>query len=904
MKKFLFLILSFVVYYTSGQQALGEIKLSNVTLFEYFQAQQYHDVIKLISNKNSLTPDEKIIYGLSKLKAGEDTSDEIESWIKEYKNHPLQSLARFKYAEHAFFNGDTIVSRNLLKSIRPNELSVEDQASYGFVYGTLKLQSKEYRNAASLFKHAEKNDFADKQQLTYYQAFTSYHLNDLEPALEGFSEVQESKEYGLSSKFFIAKIQLEYDKYDEVIRLSQFEISDEKSITNSGFHQLIGEAHARKGNEAKADAYFEQAINMHPDRPSSALYYQAGVSKFRIGNVDKALAFLKEAGIGSGPYAQLSAFQLGRLYVKRNEFKNALPAYIEASASDDPAIKEESLYHSAKLNAQLERFTDAINYSDDYLNRFPNGKWKGEIQDLIAQSYLKTSNYDLAISHLEEIGVSNEIQKEVFQKVTFQKAILLYNDGEFANAQTNFQKSLLHPKALTIANDAHFYIGEILLRNESYTQAIISYQKQTPISTQSQYGIGYAYFNQQEYEKAIAPFEKALQNDQEEIRLDAKLRLADCFYATKSYEQALRNYQSIPNNDYTTYQSGMVLKSLGRESEAREYLSKISSNSNLRDNAEFNMAQIAFEGAEFAEAEKGFTDLINSFPSSNYLPKAYLNRAIARNNLQQYEMAKDDYEYVIENFIQKEEAFNAILGLQELQQQGERVGNLDKHIADYKKANPDDSSLEVVEFEASKSAYFELNYEFAITKLTNFLKEYSQSKFKAEAEYYLGDSYYRTEKLAESKSVFDKQKFVRNVFTGRILTRLGDINSSLALYEEAIEAYRLLKDLNLTPKDTYNAINGLMNAHFTLNRFTEAISNANEILELAWKPLNASQIASFIKAKSLEELEDHDNAIEEYSKLSEGSDAIAAESQYRIANIQFNHSAYDKSLDLLFDLNS
>lgn len=904
MKKFLFLSLATIASIASGQQTLGTINSSELTAFEYFQAQQYHDVIKLISKKEELNPNDQIIYSLSQLKTGENVADDIEGWIKEYKNHPLQSLARFKYAEYAYYNNDSIVSRNLLKSIRSNELSIEDQASYGFIYGVLKLQTKEYKNASSLLSHAKKNGFDDTKQLTYYQAYTSYHLNDLTSALKGFQEVQDSEEYGLSSKFFIAKIQLENEKFDEVIALSQSELSDEKSITNSGFHQLIGEAHARKGNEAKADAYFEQAINKHPGRPTSALFYQAGVSKFRMGNVDKALSFLKEAGIGSGPYAQLSAFQLGRLYVKRKEFENALAAYIEASSSDDKEIKEESLYHAAKLNAQLERYTDAINYADDYLKSFSNGTWKGEIQNLIAQSYLKTSNYDLAIKHLEELGVTNDIQKDVFQKVTFQKAILLFNDGDFVSAQNNFQKSLLYPVDKEITNDAHFYVGEILLRNESYDQAIASYQRQQPVSPQGSYGIGYAYFNQQEYATAIRFFEQALRVDQEETERDAKLRLADCYYATKSYESALKNYQSLPTSDYTTYQTGVVLKSLGRESDASQYFNKVSRNSNLRDNAEFNTAQIAFEGADFGNAEAGYSRLINSFPTSPFIPKAYLNRAIARNNLEQFESAKEDYEYVIETFIQREEAFNAILGLQELQQKGIKVGNLEKYITDYKKANPDDSSLEVVEFEAAKSAYFDVAYEVAITRLSKFLKDYPQTKYKDESAYYLGDSYYRTNQYEESKQIFDQQKFVRNVYTGRILTRLGEINTSLELYEEAIEVYQVLKDLNLSPNDSYNSINGLMMAHFESSQYNEAITYANEIIQLEWKPLNAATSASFVAAKSWEILGDHEKAIEGYEKLAQGSDVVAAESQYRIARIKYHSDDFDGSLDLLFDLNS
>jgi hypothetical protein len=283
--------------------------------------------------------------------------------------------------------------------------------------------------------------------------------------------------YGLSANFYRARILLAKEDYDGVIRLAQEELSEEKSITNAGLFQLLGEAYAKTGETSKADAYFEKAILKYPGKPSSALYYQAGVSKFKLGNVDKALAYLTESGIGSGPFATLSAFQLGRLHIKRNDLENALAAYIEASSSEDIAIKEESIYQAAMLNAKLERYTASIDYCHDYLSKYNQGKWRNEINDLLAQSYLKTSDYDKAIKLLEKISISNQRQKEVYQKVTFQKSLLRFNDGLFDEAEEWFKKSLRYPVIEELTNKTYKDLGEIYLRKENHLKAISSYRQ-------------------------------------------------------------------------------------------------------------------------------------------------------------------------------------------------------------------------------------------------------------------------------------------------------------------------------------------------------------------------------------------------------------------------------------------
>lgn len=907
LRVYIFLFLGFSFCISTAQNSIKSEAFEGLSAFENFQSRKYKSVISDLNSKSSLSDDEEILLLLSELKTGRSREEEIEGWLTKNQKHPIKPLVRYHLGEYYFYSGDTLKSKNHLGSVSSSSLTNKDQASYGYVFGLLRLNEARYNDALNLFQFARKKGFAEVDKLDYYTGFTSYHLGNTEEALANFERVQNTQEFGSSSKFFIAKMRLDNGESDDVIFLAQSELSDEKTITNSGFHQLIGEAYALKDQEAKADAFFERAIELHPTKPSAALYYQAGVSKFKIGNEDQAIKYLTEAGIQGGEYAQLSAFQLGRLYLKKESYENALIAYIEASASEDQTIKEESYFQSASINAKLGQFNEAIAYAIDYLDTFKESNRKEAMQDLVAQSYLRTSNYDLAIEHLNKIGISNSTQKSVYQKVTYQKAVLSFNDTNFLNAQKWFNESLKFTPDLMLRNSSHYHLAEMAMRSGRYDEAIRSYKNQSTIDALTNYGLGYAYYNKQEYNTAITYFREASNASEANIRSDASVRLADCYYATKSYQEAFNIYNQKAqelNEPYLTYQKGMSLKSMDRGNKAIESFEQLFSNSRYAPQAIYQSGLIQFESANFTEAVSYFSQVIEKQSNSQYLVESLLNRGISKKNLGELESSQADYESILKNHMNSEIAINAILGLQELQQAGLDVQNLDKYISQYKEVNPESGSLELIEFEAAKRLYFDFSYGEAAQAFAKYLIDYPNSGNRIEANYYQADSYYRINELELARPLFDELKFVRNPLTGRILNRLGVINMQLNYSDESEEAYQLLADLNLSQKDNYNATQGLMLLYFNTERYNDAITTSNEILSLEWKPLNAEQEALVIKARSWFNLEDYEKSKLIYHQLASGIDAYGAEANYHLGLIEFQNEEYDQSLDLLFALNS
>ncbi len=148
-----------------------------------------------------------------------------------------------------------------------------------------------------------------------------------------------------------------------------------------------------------------------------------------------------------------------------------------------------------------------------------------------------------------------------------------------------------------------------------------------------------------------------------------------------------------------------------------------SDKSAYKDNALFQMGESFISEAAFAKASDMFSQVINEYPESPLLPICYSKRALCAFNLNKNNEAKNDYEYVLDNFISTPVANDALLGLQELIKRGVTVKKFDDYMEAFRQANPNDGSLEVIAFESAKNKYYAQQYNEAIVTLNKFTSE-------------------------------------------------------------------------------------------------------------------------------------------------------------------------------------
>ena len=174
--------------------------------------------------------------------------------------------------------------------------------------------------------------------------------------------------------------------------------------------------------------------------------------------------------------------------------------------------------------------------------------------------------------------------QEAYQKVTYFRAIELYNDGKTDDALNLCNKSLKNPMNVDLQALALYLKGEILYNRASYDEAMQNYLRFSEFASPSlerkgvgskfraDYNIGYCYFKEKNYRDAASYFRNAINDAASTVDTkgtatllpDLYVRYADCEFVSKNYSKAIDAYGHIVerkwnNADYAQYRKGIIL---------------------------------------------------------------------------------------------------------------------------------------------------------------------------------------------------------------------------------------------------------------------------------------------------------------------------------------------------------
>ncbi len=431
----------------------------------------------------------------------------------------------------------------------------------------------------------------------------------------------------------------------------------------------------------------------------------------------------------------------------------------------------------------------------------------------------------------------------------------------------------------------------------------------------ARYGLGYAYFNLQQYDRALFSFKEfAVKSPGRQPNLaDGALRLADCYFVAKQYNDALTYFKKAialnsVDNDYAHFQAGNILGIQRKYSEAKNELNQVLknySNSRFIDQARFQLAQLEFEQGNYEEAKNGYTSLIASSPSSPFVPVSYVRRAASFYNLKDYNKTAQDYITVIENYPTHPATKEVLLPLQEALNLANRSGEFDKYLALAKKNIPDVKGIEGVELEAAKNLYFDQQYANAIKNFDTYITSYPQSPSLSEAKYYQAESYYRLKDAKALILFYELNADKTFSMVGKVTGRIAELEFKQAHYDKAIPFFQTLAKEASNKKEQYNAWNGLMDSYFQLGKYDSTEKYAKVILEKGSVNAGAQNKASLFLGKAAMGKGDLETAKDEFlTTLNAAQDEYGAEAKYRLAEIFYNTKDYKQCNETLFSLNT
>lgn len=854
-----------------------------------------------------------------------DAEKQIESFIQSYPTHPRAGTANYDLANFYYAEKNYKKAASFYSKIEFGALAQDQQRTAHFRWGYSLFNQRSLKEALDQFNYNKALGGEYGPASSYYAGFIEYSQGDYANALIDLKRAGQNDAYSKIVPYLIANVYYRQKNYDELIAYAN-EVSTREDLTNKEEIALLSaEAYFKKADYKNAYAGYKQYLEGREAKADKGVLLRAGYSAYTLNENEPATKYLKLSFADSDSIGFYSAYYLGSLYLKQNQKPMAQTAFdIARKFKPDPKLVEESTYQFAKVSYDMGQPDKAIAEFEKLLVTYPNSAHAEEIKELLGQAYVNASNYNKAIEYIEAMKTRSPAVDRAFQKATLLKGMEYFNKDDYANAVQMFEKSLRFPVEPDYVAEASFWSGEAYSIGKRYEQAAEQYQRiialpgynNTELLVKTRYGLGYTYFNQKQYDRALFNFKefvnKAPRNQPN--LADGTLRLADCYYVSKSYPDALINYRKAAqlksaDEDYAHLQAGVVLATMSKYDEAAVELENVIKNfgqSSFLDEAMYERAQIDFEQGNYANAVTGYTALIQTRPTSQYVPYAYTRRAASNFNLKEYSKTANDYIAVLENFASHPASKDVLIPLQEALNLSGRSGEFDKHLAGYRTAHPDAKGIESVEYEAAKNLYFSQNYQRAITALGNYLVSYPQSANVSEAKYYQAESHYRLKEWNKALAIYQEVAEDKNfLFAGKVVGRLAELEFNQGNYTKSLANFQQLVKVASNKKEQYTAWSGLMESHYLLAQYDSTEKYARIILEKGNINAGAQNKASLFLGKAAMAKGDYELAQDEFlSTLNSAQDEYGAEAKYLLGEIQYLTKQHKQCYETLISLNT
>ncbi|BDC98963.1 tetratricopeptide repeat protein [Persicobacter psychrovividus] len=846
-----------------------------------------------------------------------------EDFIANYPAHPKHNLALNDVGDYYFRKRKYAKSLEYYQKVDSYQLSEEQAVAYNFHLAYANFSEEKFELAYPIFSNLKRKAGEYQYRSAYYAGVIAYQEEDYDQAVMDLKLAANDPQFKAQVPYMVANIYYKQMRYEELVAY----VAEHKNVRSlSNRRELIlltGAAYFQLGNYQDAGVNFDEYLKGNRSTPSADVLYRVAFTYYKLGETEKAINTFKKVAATDDDSAVLASYYLGQLYLTQGNEAYALTAFDQVRQAEvEPAVKEESDFQYAYLNYKLGRLNVAVEALQEFVATYPRSRYVHQATDLIGDAYLNTRNYEQALTYFDQIPNKSVKVRQAYQELAYKRGVELFNNNEPDQAVEFFNRSLRYPLDPEFENQAIYWIGEAKSLEKNWGDAINAYARvfvlaapNSQLYTKANYGIGYAYFNSKQYKKAIPHFKdytNSLKRSADKMFYnDALLRLGDCYYVTKSYQEATRTYQlaidqGLENQDHAWFQKGVVAQISGQVKTAAadyDHLINMVPRSTYYAKACLQKGQLYMEASQYQKAISAFDVLVANMPQSPYVPLAILKKAGAEYNLQKYDHAAKSYITILNNYPQDPVAHEALMALQESLASAGKPEQFNKYLAEYKERNPD-GNLTNVELEAAKSLYYAQKYEAAMADLQKFVNSYPKHPSVAEARYLIGEINYRTNKVSEAMTAYKQVvREGKNNFINKSLLRLASLTQELGDYDQSIAYGRLLAERSTKKKERYNAWSGLMKAYYDKQSYDSAIYFAHAIKEKAAVNVNAGNTANLFIGKSLLAKGDNDAAMDQFVALmNSAKDENGAEAQYILADLFYQKKEYKQSVETLYDL--
>ncbi len=786
-------------------------------------------------------------------------------------------LANFLYRKKRYKDALPVFEK-----LSPLQVNKQWTGDYYFKKGYCYFIKTDYEKAKSNFYEIKEEESRYGNSANYYYSHIGYLQGNYQTALEGFLKLEGNDIYKYLAQYYIAQIYFMQKKYSQLNAYMPKLFNDSAAYNKEQLlelNKLQGYAFYDNKNYKQAIVYLKKYSESSSNGQSRYDDYILANSYYKIENYKPAQKLFAKICNQPDTLSQIASYLMADAHLQMSNKKEAINAFDYASKYDfDTEIKEDALFNYAKLSYELDvnPFNNAIKAFEKYLNTYPNAKRREEVNTYLTNVYLTTKNYDAAIASIQNIKNKNADLNYAYQRVTYYKAIQLYNDAKFTDAIAYFNKSDSFNYDKNVKALSTYWRGETYYQLNNFEEARTQYEDFIylpaaiiqPVFNDAHYNIAYTYFQNKEYNEAKSWYRKFInfKNETDKSKLaDAHFRLADCYFITKDAESALLNYETglsfkKSQQDYALYQSGIIANLTKNPDKSISYFEQLRSQfptSPYLQAANYELGNTYLNKGNSAKATEVFDAIIEKKTGSVFYKKALLKKAIIYYNESNDEKALSVYKQIVKDFPNTDESKQALIGVQNIMIEAGNAGEFANYLQTIPNANYSSGSLDSLTYLAAEKQYYKNDCNAAIVGFETYLNKFPKGLFylkaannKAECEF----NAKKYEQALQSYAIINSSD--QSKYSELALLRTARIQKFLKMCDAAYISYvKLIKQAQKIENIDEAKINAMQLSN-TLNKYSENILHANDVLAIEKITEEDAQQANLQKISSTLGLKD------------------------------------------------
>ncbi len=844
--------------------------------------------------------------------------EEFLHFQEKYPNSPLVEQLYYGAGLYYLKQGNHEEALKFLSKADVEGFSTQMQNNYHFNLGYLYFQQEEYAKAKGQLSQVNSTAAYEKPK-AYMLGHISYIEGNYESALQEFKTLEEDPDY--SQRVIPYLVQINFNKGEYATAAEEGE-----EALNSGNYpnltlelsKIVGESEFRLGNYAQATPYLLKYVN-ESDNAQLPDYYQLGYVYYVQKDYSNAVAYFNKIINEQSPLAQNASYQLGNAYLQNNQKQEALSAFKAASEMEyDATVKQNGLYNYAMISYDIGNpYEAAAQAIQLYLNTYPNSAHQKEMESLLVNSFLLSKNYKGALTSLSQVTYKSPELQQTEQTLALLYGIELYNNGKFPESVLYFNQAIGVNPDSSQATKANYWKGEALYQMGNYQQALKAFKEveasQNAIEEKQQlpYEMAYCYLKLEDFDKAKNYFQQYLRNPKPAYKSDAQLRLADSFYGNQDIDSAIDTYGEIEesgevDSDFAAFQKAKLYGFKGDKANQIKALNAFISDypqSSFLEEAHYELGIAYQQTKDYLKSIVEFDKVLQTKQSTELTALAMIGKGNDYAALKEYQRALNTYRGVAKEFKGSDYAKQAVLASKAVFIEQGNIAGYQK-FAQENGVNLSNEESEELQFLEAQKFYLEKDFAKAIPALQNFLSRYPDSTRKLTSQYYLGDSYYQSEKDDEAIQYLEPIAKRQNEYQEDALFSLGRIYLDNEKDQQAQLAYEAL--YQITQNKNYQSFceTELMYLYDASENHPKATEMAQKVLQNDKNSEATLEQANVIIARS--NITTHpDTAKSQYKALENAKNPeVQAEALFYNAYFKNKNKAYEASNKVIFDLTS